>query len=134
MLTRWSDIKWLHQSVGSKCPALNQAHPRDDRAWWAPVYGVAQSRKRLKQLSSILLRGFLGGSDSKESACNAGDLGLILGSGRPLEKGMATRSRILGWRTLWGKESSLYSPWVVKSQTWVSDSHTHTHTHIYTYS
>ena len=27
-------------------------------------------------------KGFPGGSDSKESACNAGDLGLILGSGR----------------------------------------------------
>ena len=26
--------------------------------------------------------GFPGGSDSKESACNAGDLGLIPGSGR----------------------------------------------------
>ena len=26
--------------------------------------------------------GFLGGSDSKESACNAGDLGSIPGSGR----------------------------------------------------
>ena len=26
--------------------------------------------------------GFSGGSDSKESACNAGDLGLIPGSGR----------------------------------------------------
>ena len=26
--------------------------------------------------------GFLGGSDSKESACNVGDLGLIPGSGR----------------------------------------------------
>ena len=28
------------------------------------------------------LMGFPGGSDSKESACNAGDLGLIPGSGR----------------------------------------------------
>ena len=28
------------------------------------------------------LRGFRGGLDSKESACNAGDLGLISGSGR----------------------------------------------------
>ena len=42
-----------------------------------------------------------GGSDGKEYACNAGDLGLIPGSGRslgqedPLEKEMATRSRIL---------------------------------------
>ena len=30
----------------------------------------------------VSLLGFLGGSDSKESACNAGDLGLIPGSGR----------------------------------------------------
>ena len=29
-----------------------------------------------------VLRGFSGGSDGKESACNAGDLGLISGSGR----------------------------------------------------
>ena len=27
-------------------------NPRDGGAWWAPVYGVAQSRTRLKQLSS----------------------------------------------------------------------------------
>ena len=102
-----------------QCSCLE--NPRDGAAWWAAVYGVAQSRTWLKQLSSILLRGFLGGSDSKESACNARDLGLILGSGKPQEKGMATRSRILGWRTLWGEASSLYSPWIVKSQTWVSD-------------
>ena len=30
-----------------------------------------------------LLRGFYGGSDGKETACNAGDLGSIPGSGRP---------------------------------------------------
>ena len=27
-------------------------NPRDEGAWWAAVYGVAQSRTRLKQLSS----------------------------------------------------------------------------------
>ena len=42
--------------------------------------------------------GFLGGSDSKESACNAGDLGLIPGQEDPLEKGMAIHSSILAWR------------------------------------
>ena len=31
--------------------------------------------------------GFPGGSDGKESACNAGDLGSILGSGRSPGKG-----------------------------------------------
>ena len=27
-------------------------NPRDDRAWWAAVYGVSESRTRLKRLSS----------------------------------------------------------------------------------
>ena len=27
-------------------------NPRDGGAWWAAIYGVAQSRKRLKRLSS----------------------------------------------------------------------------------
>jgi len=34
---------------------------------------------RIKRLELTL--GFSGGTDSEESACNAGDLGLILGSG-----------------------------------------------------
>ena len=41
---------------------------------------------------------FTGGSDSEESACNAGDLGSIPESGRSLEKGMATHSTILAWK------------------------------------
>ena len=35
---------------------------------------------------------FPGGSDCKESACSAGDLGLNLGREDPPEKGMATHS------------------------------------------
>ena len=42
--------------------------------------------------------GFPGGSDSKESACNAGDLGLIPGLGRSPGGGIATHSSILVWR------------------------------------
>ena len=41
---------------------------------------------------------FLGGSDSKESACNAGNPGSIPGSETSLEKGMTTLSSILAWR------------------------------------
>ena len=33
-----------------QCSCLE--NPRDGGAWWAAVYGVAQSRPRLKQLSS----------------------------------------------------------------------------------
>ena len=43
-------------------------------------------------------KGFPGGSDGKESTGNARDLGLIPGWEDPLEEGMATHSRILGWR------------------------------------
>ena len=42
--------------------------------------------------------GFRGGSEGKESACNAGDLGSIPGLARSLEKEMATHSSILAWR------------------------------------
>ena len=45
--------------------------------------------------------GFPGGSEVKASACNAGDLGSILGLGRFLEKEMATHSSILAWRIPW---------------------------------
>ena len=42
--------------------------------------------------------GFPGGSDGKASACNAGDPGSIPGSGRSLEKEMATHSSTLAWK------------------------------------
>ena len=40
-------------------------------------------------------------SNSKESACNAGDQGLIPGSRRSSGEEMATHSRILAWRIPW---------------------------------
>ena len=48
--------------------------------------------------------GFPGGSDGKESACDVGDLGLILTLEDPLEKRMATHSSILACRILWTEE------------------------------
>ena len=48
--------------------------------------------------------GFPCGSDDKESTCNTGDPGLIPGSGRSLEKGMATHSSILAWKITWTGE------------------------------
>ena len=49
-------------------------------------------------------KGFPGGSDSKESACNAGDLGRSLGWEDPRKKGMAIHSRILTWEIPWTEE------------------------------
>ena len=47
--------------------------------------------------------GFPGGSDIKDSACSAGDLGSIPGSGRSPGEGN-TCSSILAWRISWTEE------------------------------
>jgi len=50
------------------------------------------------------LMAFPAGSDSKESAFNAGDMGTILGWEDSPEKGMATHSSILARRIPWIEE------------------------------
>ena len=54
--------------------------------------------KILKERIHDLKKLFPCGSASKESACNAGDLGSIPGLGRSPEKEKATQSNILAWR------------------------------------
>jgi len=49
--------------------------------------------------------GFFGGSDGKESACNARDQVWSLDQEALLEKGMAIHSSILAWRMPWTEES-----------------------------
>ena len=62
--------------------------------WFSSGYGLTQ--------------GFPGGSEVKESAWNAGDLGSIPELEDPLEKRTATHSSILAWRTPWtGKPGGL---------------------------
>ena len=59
------------------------------------------SQLKIKHESLCLLvqvtphKGFPGGSDGKESACNAGDLGSIPGSGRSSGEGTVNHSTIL---------------------------------------
>ena len=50
--------------------------------------------------------GFPHSSVSKESACNAGDLGLIPGLGRSPGEGNGNHSSILAWRIPWTEEPS----------------------------
>ena len=58
------------------------------------IFDKEKTLKKISQNWGICLFG----SDGKESACNAGDWGLIPGSGRSREKGMPTHSSILAWR------------------------------------
>ena len=43
-------------------------------------------------------------SDGKESTCNAGELGWILGQEDPLEKGMTTQFSTVAWKIPWTEE------------------------------
>ena len=78
----------------------------------------------------IISRGFPDGSDSKESACNAGDPDSIPELRRSLEEEIATHSSILAWKISWTEEPGGYSPWVAKSPTQLNDKHFHFFTSI----
>ena len=54
-------------------------------------------KSKTEQINDFLYT-FPGGSDGRESACNAADLGSIPGLEDPLEKGKVTHSSILAWR------------------------------------
>ena len=58
-----------------------------------------------------LLMAFLGGSDRKESACNAGDSGSIPGPGRASGEGNGYPSSILTWRIPWLRSLVGYGQW-----------------------
>ena len=68
-------------------------------------------------LAFVLFQGFPGGSGGKESTCNAGDLGLILGSGRSLGEG---NGQLLTPIFLPGKFHGVWQArvhWVINNQT-----------------
>ena len=67
-------------------------------------------------------KGLPGGAVVKNPSVNTGDGSLIPGSGRALEEGMATHSRILAWKIPWKKEPGwLQSKRLQKKQTQLSD-------------
>ena len=45
-------LSWIGGGNGNPLQCSCPENPRDGEAWWAAVYGVAQSRTRLKWLSS----------------------------------------------------------------------------------
>ena len=61
-----------------------------------------KNKTLISQISGLVAAS--GGSDSQESASNAGDQGSIPGLGRCLEEDIATHSSILAWRISWTQE------------------------------
>ena len=48
-------LSWIGEGNGNPLQRSCLENPRDGGAWWAAIYGVAQSRTRLKRLSSSSL-------------------------------------------------------------------------------
>ena len=69
----------------------------------------------------LTILGFPCGSDGKESACNAGDMGLIHGSGRSPGEGNGHHSSILAQRILWTEDPGGLQFMESQSWTWLSD-------------
>ena len=75
----------LHYSWASLVAQMVRNHLQYRRPRFDPWDGKIPCRK--DRLPTPVFLGFPGGSDSKESTCNAGDLGSIPGSGRSPEEG-----------------------------------------------
>ena len=99
----FSFLRWLREP-GKKQRKINGSV-------WEQLWETLWWQKRLGPGSLSEVWGLLKASSGlpwwlsgKESACNAGDLGLIPGSGRSPGEGMATHSSILAWRIPWTEE------------------------------
>ena len=69
------------------------------------IPGLGRFTWRRDKLVTPVFLGFPGGSDGKESSCNAGDWIQSLGWEDPLEEGMATHTSILAWRSPMDREA-----------------------------
>ena len=97
---------------------------------WAPgSFGCSRTWVSLSVNSYIpwgTFKGFLDGSDGKESTCNAGAWFQSLGREDPLENGMAIHSSILAWWIPWTEEpGGLQSMGLQKvGHGWATNTHT----------
>ena len=78
---------------------------------WVFLYFQIQNIPRVLFLASLISHLYFP-SDGRESACNAGDMGSIPGSGRSLEKGNGFPTPVFLPREFHGQRSlASYSPW-----------------------
>ena len=95
-----------------QCSCLE--NPRDGGAWWAAVYGVAQSRTRLKQLSSS--SSFMGSRKRSVEVCVAETLPFCIHKNEPhatqnlLEGTLRSQNPYSGWEPPLTPSSNLMPP------------------------
>ena len=117
---------WVRSLGWDKSPGEGKGYPLQysglENSMDCTVHRVAKSRMQLSGFHLLLgTKGFPASSDSKESACNAGDLRLIPGLGRSLREGKGYPLQYSGL------ENSMNSivHGVTKSRTRLSDFHFH---------
>ena len=125
-------LSYIGEGNGNPLQCSCLENRRDGEAWWAAVYGVAQSRTRLKRLSSSSKEGlgyplqyswaFLVTQMVKNLPAMQETWVQFLVWEDTLEESMATHSSVLAWRipmdrgTRWATVHG-----VTKSQTQLSD-------------
>ena len=141
----WEDSSGGRHSNPLQCFCWE--NPMDRGVWWGTVHRVAKSWTGLRWLSSTCTHarcfhitvinflvhkmGFPGGSDSKASACNVGDLGLIPGLGRSHVEGNGNPfqySCLENYMDRGAWRATVYG--IPKSQAKLSDL-THPHTYVW---
>ena len=79
-LSLFTFIHWRRKWQPLHCSCLE--NPRDGGAWWAALYGVAQSRRRLKRLSSSSSSTYL--AVVRDSQQNSSQIASLLDSSFPV--------------------------------------------------
>ena len=115
---RWSEEKEGSRKEWTKIKTSTFNVPATLLSTSDPLSPFILTEPHTLDVTAYNLGGFSGGSDSKESA-SVQETGVwSLGWEDPLEKGMATHSSILTWRTRWTEEpGGLQSIGSQKSQT-----------------
>ena len=88
-------VSCIEEGNGNPLQCSCLENPRDEGAWWAAVSGVAQSRTRLKRLSSSRETENKGENERKR------DLQTVTIT---LEKAMALHYSTLAWKIPWTEE------------------------------